>query len=85
MTANPLCILAGVSSRRRGIATSPQCGQAAVKKLFGSYLNVVMMCDGAAKKLFDLSVYWLCVYFQFELRDRVITLSGRRLQFTICL
>jgi len=28
VTTNPLCILAGVSSRRRGIATSPQCGQA---------------------------------------------------------
>jgi len=30
VTANSLRILAGVSSRRRGIATSPQCGQAAV-------------------------------------------------------
>jgi len=34
VTANPLRILAGVSSRRRGIATSPQWGQASVLPLF---------------------------------------------------
>jgi len=48
-------------------AALPQCGQAAVEKLFG------------------VSVYELWAYFQFELRDRVITLSGRWLPFTICL